>query len=325
MDANDSVTEVLTGFVTQYYLDKPVPKEIIFNAPINDTRLIEQVLSEQAGHKVRLAHRTKTQRGKWLELAVQNVDYHLQTRLSSQLGMAQRREALALALALEAPPERIECFDISHTGGEATVASCVVFGAEGAQRSEYRRFNIKGVAEGDDYAALQQAVQRRYTRVIRSEAKLPDLILIDGGRGQINAVQAILTELQLNDIPLFGVSKGADRKMGQETLHPASRSKPLYLQDDSPALHLIQQVRDEAHRFAISGHRHKRQKKRTRSVLEDIAGMGPKRRQMLLKQFGGMQQLERASVEDLASVKGISDELAQKVYDALHPQIKSKL
>ena len=161
--------------------------------------------------------------------------------------------------------------------------------------------------------------------MIRSEAKLPDLILIDGGRGQINAVQAILTELQLNDIPLFGVSKGADRKMGQETLHPASRSKPLYLQDDSPALHLIQQVRDEAHRFAISGHRHKRQKKRTRSVLEDIAGMGPKRRQMLLKQFGGMQQLERASVEDLASVKGISDELAQKVYDALHPQIKSKL
>ncbi len=319
VDQNDNNQDLLSSFISQYYLDKLAPREIIVSEEIYDLELIKEVLSKQAQHKVNISHKIKAKRGKWLELAVNNARYMLRTQMASQMGVLKRMEALVDELKLETSPERIECFDISHTSGDETVASCVVFGVEGAIKSDYRRFNISGITKADDCAALQQAVQRRYIRLIKSEAKLPDLIIIDGGKGQINAVHLVLKELQLDEIQLFGVSKGVDRKAGQEALCFYGQKHPVKLADDSPALHLIQQIRDEAHRFAISGHRNRRQKKHTRSVLEDIVGMGPKRRQLLLKQFGGLQQLEKAGVEDLASVKGISKDLAKKIYDVLHP------
>ncbi|MDX1607160.1 MAG: helix-hairpin-helix domain-containing protein, partial [Candidatus Competibacterales bacterium] len=213
---------------------------------------------------------------------------------------------------------RMECFDVSHTQGEATVASCVVFGDEGPLRSEYRRYNIEGVAAGDDYAALQQALLRRYTRLRETDARLPDVLFIDGGRGQLARAGAVLEELQVTDPVLVGVAKGAERRAGLEALYLSGRRQPIILPADSTALHLIQQIRDEAHRFAITGHRQRRAKQRRTSMLERIPGVGPKRRQRLLKQFGGLQQLARAGVEDIARVDGVSRQLAQRIYDAFH-------
>jgi excinuclease ABC subunit C len=214
----------------------------------------------------------------------------------------------------------MECFDISHTLGEATVASCVVFDGEGPCKSDYRRFNIEGIEPGDDYGAMRQALTRRYTRLKQGEARLPDILFIDGGRGQLSTAHQVLDELQIGDITLVGIAKGEGRKPGLERLFLPGRDTPLILPAHSPALHLIQQIRDEAHRFAITAHRQRRGKARTTSVLEGIAGMGPKRRQQLLKQFGGLREVARAGVEDLTKVKGISKQLAQLIYDALHSE-----
>jgi excinuclease ABC subunit C len=243
----------------------------------------------------------------------------LRARLGSQAGYAARLETLRDALGLDESPERMECFDISHTGGECTVASCVVFNAQGPAKSDYRRFNIEGIKPGDDYAALHQALTRRYTRIRQGEVPYPDLLFIDGGRGQLASVVEALQELGvLEGVTLVGVSKGPDRRPGQEQLWLLGREAAVILPADSPALHLIQQIRDEAHRFAITGHRQRRAKARTTSVLEEIAGVGPKRRQRLLRQFGGLQGLARAGVEDIARVEGISRQLASEVYAALH-------
>jgi excinuclease ABC subunit C len=212
----------------------------------------------------------------------------------------------------------MECFDVSHTRVERTVASCVVFDGEGPRKSDYRRFNIDGVTPGDDYAAMHQALTRRYTRVRRGEVPLPDILFIDGGRGQIAKVRDVLQELAVAGVTLVGVSKGPDRRPGTELLWLSGRNSAVILPGDSPAMHLIQQIRDEAHRFAITAHRQRRAKARTTSVLEEIAGVGPKRRQRLLRQFGGIQGLERAGVEDIARVDGISRKLAQQIYDAFH-------
>jgi excinuclease ABC subunit C len=214
----------------------------------------------------------------------------------------------------------MECFDISHTQGERTVASCVVFGDEGPRKSDYRRFNIDGVTPGDDYAAMHQALLRRYTRVKQGEYPIPDILFIDGGRGQIGAVGDALQESGLAGILVVGVSKGPDRRPGTEQLWLLGQNTPVILAADSPAMHLIEQIRDEAHRFAITGHRQRRAKARTASVLEEIEGVGPKRRQRLLKAFGGIRGLTRAGVEDIAQVDGISRELAQRIHDAFHPQ-----
>jgi excinuclease ABC subunit C len=212
----------------------------------------------------------------------------------------------------------MECFDISHTRGESTVASCVVFGMEGPLKSDYRRFNIENIQPGDDYAAMEQALTRRYTRLMKGEGKLPDILFIDGGKGQVSSAVSALEELQVSGVRIVGIAKGPERKPGLETLFIAGEGRAVHLPDNSPALHLIQQIRDEAHRFAITGHRQRRARTRRTSALEGIPGVGPKRRQQLLKQFGGLQEVARAGVDDLVSVKGINRALAQQIYDAFH-------
>ena len=318
--SNASEEAVLSAFVSQYYLEKPVPSEIILSRSLEDQLLIEEVLTAQSGRRVRLCSQVRGERARWLKMAKGNADLALRARLSSRMDMETRLTALQQALKLPALPERMECFDISHTQGEAAVASCVVFNEQGPLKSDYRRFNIEGITGGDDYAALRQALERRYRRIKKGEVPLPDLLLIDGGMGQLATVHGILQELSISGLTLLGVAKGADRKAGMEQLFLLGRKSPIILAPDSPALHLIQQIRDEAHRFAITAHRQRRSKKRNRSVLEDIPGIGPKRRQRLLKQFGGLQELSRAGVEDLASVEGVSRVLAEQIYLAFHDQ-----
>ncbi len=314
----ESEEAVLSAFVSQYYLEKPVPSEIILSRKLEEAALIEEVLSRQAGRKVRLSSGVRGERARWLKMARGNAEIALQARLSARMDMEDRVLTLQRVLKLPEAPERMECFDISHTRGESTVASCVVFNGQGPLKSDYRRFNIEGITGGDDYAAMSQALERRYRRVVQGEVPLPDLLFIDGGKGQLSAVHAILQDLGVSGLTLVGVAKGADRKAGMEQLFLLGRSAPIILPPDSPALHLIQQIRDEAHRFAITAHRQRRSKKRNRSVLEDIPGIGPKRRQRLLKQFGGLQELSRAGVEDLASVEGVSKTLAEQIYQAFH-------
>ncbi len=310
---------LLSGFLAQFYVDKPVPADILVGAELEDQALLEAALSERAGRRVSLKVRVRGERARWLDMARGNAQVALRARLASQAGYATRLDALRDALALDEAPQRMECFDISHTGGERTVASCVVFNAEGPAKSDYRRFNIEGVTPGDDYAALHQALTRRYTRIKQGEVPFPDLLFIDGGPGQLGAVAEALQELGvLEGVNLVGVSKGPDRRPGAEQLWLLGQGTAVILPADSPALHLVQQIRDEAHRFAITGHRQRRAKARTTSVLEGIVGVGPKRRQNLLRQFGGLQGLARAGVEDIAQVEGISRQLATQIYAAFH-------
>lgn len=310
--------EILSAFMPQYYLGKQVPAEVLVNHPLEDQDLLENVLAEQAGRKVVINHNVRGDRARWVKMAVMNVEDALQRQLASKSGMRARYEALQETFALDDLPQRLECFDISHTMGEATVASCVVFNEEGPLKSDYRRFNIEDITPGDDYAAMNQALSRRYTRLKKGEGKLPDILFIDGGKGQMSEAVKVLQELQITEVTLIGVAKGPERKAGEETLFLSGDDDPIILPPDSPALHLIQQIRDEAHRFAITGHRQRRAKARSQSPLEGIPGVGPKRRRDLLKQFGGWQEVARAGVDDLAKVSGISRDLAQKIYDALH-------
>ncbi|MES9925416.1 MAG: excinuclease ABC subunit UvrC [Candidatus Thiodiazotropha endolucinida] len=315
-DATDET--ILQAFVSQYYLEKPVPNEIIINHRLAEGGLLEEVLSQQAERRVRISSRVRGERARWLKMAQGNAELALQARLSAQAGMEERLQALQQALQLPAIPERMECFDISHTRGESTVASCVVFNEQGPLKSDYRRFNIEDITPGDDYAAMAQALERRYRRVKKGEVALPDILFIDGGKGQIGAVHERLQDLGISGLTLVGVAKGADRKAGLEQLFLLGRRAPFILPADSPALHLIQQIRDEAHRFAITAHRQRRSKSRNRSVLEQIPGIGPKRRQRLMKQFGGLQELSRAGIEDISRVEGISTALAEQIYHAFH-------
>lgn len=309
--------EVIAAFLPQYYLDKPVPDEILLSDVLADKTLLAEVLTAQAGHGVKLRQRVRGERVRWVTMALHNAGHALHARLASRMGMQKRFEALQDALQLEQMPARMECFDISHTMGEAAVASCVVFDQEGPVKTDYRRFNIEGITGGDDYAAMFQALKRRYTRLKKGEGKIPDLLFIDGGKGQLAQAREVLEELQVQGVTMVGIAKGPERKPGMETLFLSDHDTPFILPPDSPALHLIQQIRDEAHRFAITGHRQRRARARTTSVLEEIPGMGPKRRQRLLKQFGGLREVASAGVEDLARVPGISQKLAQKIYDAL--------
>ncbi|MGA7981217.1 MAG: excinuclease ABC subunit UvrC [Chromatiaceae bacterium] len=309
---------LLSAFLAQFYPDKGVPSEVIVSSRLEDRDMLEAAFSQQAGRRVTIKTRVRGDRARWLEMARGNVAVALKSRLGSQAGYAQRLEGLREALELEELPQRMECFDVSHTGGERTVASCVVFDGEGPRKSDYRRFNIEHVAAGDDYGAMRQALTRRYTRVKQGEYPYPDLLFIDGGRGQLAVVEDALQELAVSGVSLVGVSKGPDRKPGTEQLWLSGRNTAVILPADSPAMHLIQQIRDEAHRFAITGHRQRRAKARRTSTLEQIPGVGPKRRQSLLRQFGGLQGLTRAGVEDIARVEGISRHLAQQIYDAFH-------
>jgi excinuclease ABC subunit C len=312
------VPDLLAAFLPQYYLGREVPAEILVNHALADRDLLERTLTEHTGHAVRIIAHPRGERARWLELAAANAELAVARQLANKANTLQRFEALQEALGLADLPRRIECFDISHTQGESAVASCVVFEAEGPLKSDYRRFNIEGITPGDDYAALQQALLRRYTRIQQGEGRLPDILFIDGGKGQVAAAAKVLEELQISGLTLIGVAKGAMRKPGAETLFLSGAKAPFILPADSPALHLIQQIRDEAHRFAITGHRQRRGKARTTSPLERIPGLGPKRRRQLLSRLGGLQEVARAGVEELSKVHGISKALAQRIYDEFH-------
>lgn len=311
--------EVLAAFVAQHYLGGSPPAEILTSLALEDEALLTEALTKQVGRPVAVRHRVRAARVRWLEMAAENARQALELRIAGTAGFSAQMEALGEALGLERTPGRIECFDISHTSGEATVASCVVFTPEGPLKSDYRRFNIAGVAAGDDYAAIRQALQRRYSRIKRGEAPVPDLLLVDGGLGQLAEAQGVLNELELEGVEVAAVAKGTSRRPGLERLFLAGRSEALILPRDSGALHLVQQVRDEAHRFAITGHRQRRAKARRVSPLEGIPGLGPKRRRQLLNELGGMHGVVSSGVEDLARVQGISRDLAHRIYDALHP------
>ena len=315
--------QVLNAFMAQYYLgnrrgETRIPQTILTSHSVADARTLMELLSEREGRAVRIHCRPRKERKKWLEMAVNNAEIALKTRLSSKETRLTRLLRLQAVLELSDPIARIECFDVSHVSGEATVASCVVFDGDGPIKTAYRRFNIKGVPAGDDYAAMAQAFERRYRRVRKCGGTLPDLILIDGGKGQVRSIRQQVEELQLDEITILGVAKGPARKPGMERLIFDDGRRTLTLPPDSSALHLIQEVRDEAHRFAISGHRRQRNRKRTESALEQIEGIGAQRRRALIRFFGGIQGVTNAGVEELARVEGISNALARKIYARFH-------
>jgi len=310
--------EVLAGFLGQYYLGKDAPGEIIVEEEIEERELLQQGLTDRSGHKVQIKHRVRGDRHGWLEMARTNAQQGLQLQIASNATLRRQFAALGNALQMEAPPERLECFDVSHTSGEATVASCVVFNQAGPLKSDYRRMNLSPPTAGDDYAAMAEALQRRYKRVKKGEVPMPDVLFVDGGKGQLAEAMSVLDELELTWFQVVAVAKGRSRKPGKEQLFLAGHTVPTILPADSPALHLIQQIRDEAHRFAITGHRQRRAKARSTSSLERIPGLGPKRRRELLRQFGGLQGVRDSGVDDLAKVHGISRALAEKIYSELH-------
>ena len=318
-NGEDSAQEVMAAFVSQYYAEQPPPAEIVLERDIPERELIQQALTEHAGRKIELRINVRGDRAAYLDLVRRNAQLALATELSSSSAQQARLEGLRAMLGMAGAPARIECFDISHTMGEATVASCVVFDAQGPVRSQYRRYNIAGIEPGDDYAAMHQALQRRFRQAGEGDvdAVLPDVLLIDGGAGQVAQAQAVLQESGVTGVVLVGVAKGPARKAGAETLLlPDGRE--LQPGAASPALQLVQQVRDEAHRFAITGHRGRRQKARSTSRLEDIAGIGPRRRGALLRHFGGLAGLKAAAVDDIARVDGINRALAERIWASLH-------
>ena len=309
---------LLNGFVSQYYLGRTAPTEIVLDTAIMDADVLEQELTARAGHKVAIRHRVRGDRARWLDMARTNAEQGLNLRVASNATIKRQFAALGEALGLEDAPQRIECFDVSHTSGEATVASCVVFNTAGAMKSDYRRFNLSPAAAGDDYAAMSEALRRRYERVKKGEVPVPDVLFVDGGKGQLAEAMNVLEELELDWMTVVAVAKGRARRPGAERLFMPRTDKPLQLPADSPALLLIQQIRDEAHRFAITGHRARRAKARRQSPLERIPGLGPKKRRELLKQFGGLQGVVNAGVDDLVKVRGIGRKLAETIYNELH-------
>jgi excinuclease ABC subunit C len=308
---------VLQAFIPQYYLDKPVPHELIISHTLEEMDLVREVLATQAKHALSIVTKVKGERLKWLQMAGSNVENALATQLASKQNMLARFVSLQQLLGCETVPKRLECFDISHTQGEQTVASCVVFDREGAVKSAYRRFNITSITGGDDCAAIYQAVFRRFKRLQQGEHDAPDIAFIDGGKPQVQEAQKALAELDINNVMIVGVAKGENRKSGREKLIVLTQDQPIPITVEAGGL-LIQQIRDEAHRFAITGHRQRRAKASKQSVLESVSGLGTKRRQTLLKQFGGLQGVARASVDALCSIDGISRVLAQRIYDTFH-------
>lgn len=318
---NSTDAEVLNAFISQYYLSSKhehfIPGRIVTSHPLEDQHLLEQSLTTKQARKVVISQRVTGERLAWLGMANENAKQSLGRALTEQGHYGKRLDALRIALDLPSNPTRIECFDVSHTSGDFTVASCVVFDGEGPKKSDYRRFNIEGVTKGDDYAAMKDVLQRRYKRVKTNEVLLPDIILIDGGKGQLKQAEEVMKELDLHHCVLLAISKGRSRKPGLETLHMPSK-KDFNLPADSPALHLLQHIRDEAHRFAITGHRQRLSKSRKKSVLESVEGIGAVKRRELLRHFGGVQGVKSAGIADLKKVSGISANLAQKIYDAFH-------
>ncbi len=313
--------QLLGAFLSQFYLggvERDVPKTLITSQPIKDGEILADALRERAGRRVELAWDVRGQRARWRQLALDNAGVSLAAFLADKRNVFARLIALQEALGLEDVPQRLECFDISHTGGEGTLAACVVFNTEGPLKSDYRRFNIADVAPGDDYGAMEQALRRRYTRLQQGEGALPDVLVIDGGKGQLARAGRVLAELQVEGVLVLGVAKGAGRRPGMERFFLAQGEVALPRQSD--AFHLLQHIRDEAHRFAVTGHRQRRGKQRRNSVLDAVPGVGPKRRRSLLTHFGGLRGLKGASVEEIAKAPGISRQLAEDVYAVLHSQ-----
>src|SRR5579864_4750272 len=311
--------EALASFVMQYYATPEVPPEVLLGSRLEEAPALAEALSARSGHNGAVRHPSRGLAARWVELTRDNATQALRMRLAQRAGVDEMLFDLARELDLPEPPARLECFDISHTGGEGTVASCVVFGPEGPLKKEYRRFNIRGVTPGDDYGALRQALERRYRHVRAGEVPAPDVLLIDGGAGQISQVHEVLTELGFPDLVLVGVAKGPDRRPGQERLIVYGASVPVVPEAHAPAARLIQRIRDEAHRFAITGHRRRRARRYNESVLEAVPGLGPAKRRALLKHFGGLQGVLRAGVADFEKVAGIGASLARSLYDHLHP------
>ena len=314
---SDNPEEVLTAFISQYYGEQTPPGEIVLDRDLPDRELFEQAFSAAGERRVQIKTSVRGERAGYLDLARRNAEMALATEMTSHAAQLARAEALRDLLKMPALPQRIECFDISHTMGEATVASCVVFDAQGPVRSQYRRYNIAGITEGDDYAAMNQAIARRFRRAVEEDGVMPDVLLIDGGAGQVAQARAALDELGVDGVILVGVAKGPARRPGdEELLLPDGRT--VHPGAESPALQLVQQVRDEAHRFAITGHRGRRQKTRNSSRLEDIPGIGPRRRANLLRHFGGLGGLKAAGIEEISRVEGVNEALAERIYAALH-------
>ena len=317
----DDPGRILDAFLPQYYLGnraRDLPKEVILPVAIDSQDALVSAIEESQGKKLGFSVNVRGHRAGWVNMANSNAEQNLGGHLAAKENIYQRFESLQQLLNLDDMPQRMECFDISHTQGEGTVASCVVFDQNGPVKSDYRRFNIEGITPGDDYAAMKQALQRRYTRLKKGEGKIPDILLIDGGKGQLTQAREVLADLQVAGVYLVGVAKGVTRKAGLETLIVDGVGEEIQPRPDTPGLHLIQHIRDEAHRFAITAHRQRRSKARNTSPLEGIPGVGPKRRRQLLNHFGGWQEVARASVADLAKVKGISQKVAEDIYTTLH-------
>ena len=333
--ANTEDAEVLLAFLLQFYLNDQVgrrlPREIVLPAnntaqlldPEQDLEVLEQALAQ----KVRMTHNVRGERKQYQVLAQKNAINALESKLNQENTMVMRLQQLEQVLDLQQPIQRMECFDISHTMGQETVASCVVFDRQGPKKSDYRRFNIKGITPGDDYAAMAQALKRRFDAALLSDegkAAIPDILFIDGGKGQLSQAEAYFNdwglEQQVQQPLLIGVAKGESRKPGLETLILAGNHATIPLSADAPALHLVQHIRDESHRFAITGHRQRRAKVRRSSRLEDIPGIGAKRRQKLLQNLGGLQEVKQASIEQLTAVPGISREIAETIYHAFRDE-----
>lgn len=321
LHSETTAEEIISAFLAQHYLAqqiRDVPKNIIVEFKLSDADILNKVLSEQAHHKVTISHNVRGERSKWLEMANSSAKQSVAAQLLNKANSQERMTALQEVLSLPGLSNRIECFDVSHSMGEATVASCVVFDANGPVKSYYRRFNIQNVTAGDDIGAMRQVLSRRYKKLKIENTSMPDILIIDGGLAQLHAAEKVLQELEINNILLLGVAKGVTRKPGFEIIYISGNPEPLHLPPDSLALHLIQQIRDEAHRFAITGHRNRRDKTRRTSTLESIPGIGAKRRRELLRYFGGIQALNRASLEELAKVPGISQSLAQRIFEVIH-------
>ena len=314
-----SAGQLLEAFLPQNYFGSSMPQEILLSDKIESRSSLQQALSTENGSKVELKQQCRSYRARWIESASINTHDYLRRYLNERSQIDAQFTVLAELLSLDEVPSRMECFDISHTMGEKTVGSCVVFDRQGPVKSDYRRFNISGIEPGDDYAAMQQVLMRRYKRVLENDGKLPDLVVIDGGKGQLGVAETIFEELQiLDNVELLGVSKGPERKAGEEQFHLINPARKIKPKGSSPASHLIQRIRDEAHRFAITGHRQRRAKARTSSPLERIEGIGDKRRRNLLRYFGGLQEIKRAGIEDLSNVPGISPQLAERIYNRFH-------
>ena len=321
-DIDESINEssLLSIFIGQYYLSRQIPKEIIMNKITKDKKILEYILSKKKTSKVVITNSVRGIRQRWVELAEKNTMDSINTKILSKRNMFNRFHSLQDLLGLSDIPKKLECFDVSHTFGEQTVASCVSFSIEGAQKKDYRKFNIKSTSIGDDYAAMKEALTRHFSRLKKSDVSLPDICFIDGGIGQVNIALKVMEELQISTVQIIGVSKGKERKPGEETIIMDYGKTKINLEKNSLALHLIQQIRDEAHRFAITGHRKRRDKSRFKSPLEEIPGLGPKRKQILLKHFGGLQGLVKAGEDEIKKIPGINKTLAEAIYCRFHNQ-----